>query len=415
MYCQFIYGMTVPALDDKQWPPAEEDWIAFLNDARAQVSSYKRFTGVVGTVCEVGSRYFYGAGRVAPGAQGLLDPRVIYSASHRRTMRLLRREYGSSMRQVAGITMQEALNAHLFIDKNTIKGLAMGAAFYLGVCHGGRRPRTITAMRVSDAVFTAESVKVAGRMVLVPAVELIFKEEKYDDIQGPRSGTETYRHMDDYLDYMHRGSAFWLYQLLVLRGAFIDGDPIRTAAPGQKLHVRPEALDWFLLCYCRKDMWIDTCPVSVQILGHWTKKVLSSMGSPERGFSAHRRGCVTRAVVMCILKSKGRAIPVDQLNVMIRWGGWQAVTGVMTVMRTYAHKIMDRYLDVFGLAFGREGSDAEWQARLDDYMGIKLSRVSHSDAEGLPMQIKVHAWQTDIYSAMQSMLNSCVGAIMHVA
>lgn len=72
------------------------------------------------------------------------------------------------------------------------------------------------------------------------------------------------------------------------------------------------------------------------------------------------------------------------------------MTGVMTVMRTYAHKVLDKYLDVFGLAFGREGSDAEWEARLQDYIGpdmIPAYIVHDSQTAKLPMQIMRRAWQ----------------------
>lgn len=266
MYCQFTYGSNVPELRAMQWPPKEDDWVAFLNDARSKVSSYNCFTGVIGTVCEVGTQHFYSQGRAEPGCQGLLDPRIIDFAVHKRTMRRLPREYGSTMTQVAGITMAEARNAHCFVDRNSVRGLAMGAAFHVGFVHGGRRPRTssLTAMQLRDVHFTAEHVQVAGCMVMVPAVELVFQEEKCDDIQGPRSGTESYSHMSDYAEWMQRGSASWLYQFLVMRGAFVQGDPVRLAAAGENLLIRADAMDWFLFCHCRVNIWIDASPVSVQ-------------------------------------------------------------------------------------------------------------------------------------------------------
>ena len=153
-YCLHMFGKVVPPLDEMPWPPSESQWTDFVVHVRSIVSSHLRMQNVVAHVCDVGSRYF---GRRAAAQQsgrlGSLDPRCIYKQAHGRIVGLLFREYGSDLRQVEGITMQEALNAHKFVDANSVKGLLMGAAFHVGTTHGGRRPRTLTAIRVKDQLF----------------------------------------------------------------------------------------------------------------------------------------------------------------------------------------------------------------------------------------------------------------------
>lgn len=63
-----------------------------------------------------------------------------------------------------------------------------------------------------------------------------------------------------------------------------------------------------------------------------------------------------------LLRSCGKELPESQLQALVRWGGWTGHTGIMTVMRTYAGKVMDAFLDVYGLAYGRETDVQEWEA-----------------------------------------------------
>ena len=59
----------------------------------------------------------------------------------------------------------------------------------MGCITGGRRPRTLTAIRLQDLKFTAKSVHVGSRSsvrVFVPVAAVIFTEEKFEDLQGHR-------------------------------------------------------------------------------------------------------------------------------------------------------------------------------------------------------------------------------------
>lgn len=111
-------------------------------------------------------------------------------------------------------------------------------------------------------------------------------------------------------------------------------------------------------------------PVAVDTLGDWTKTVLRRMGSVGRGYSAHRRGFVTRACCHAILQSGGVGIEQHVLDGIVRMGGWQAVTGQMTVLRIYANKVLDLHLEGARISLGRQPSAAEVAARLRDYIGV---------------------------------------------
>ena len=142
------------------------------------------------------------------------------------------------------------------------------------------------------------------------------------------------------------------------------------------------------------------------------------MRSKPRCFSAHRRGCVTRSTILSILHSHGKEIATDGLNAMVRWGGWQGITGVLTIVRTYAQKVIEKYLDCFGMAYGRVGAAEEWDARLADYIGQALSPadvIFDSVTSALPMQLKMYARQWPGYAHLKHDLNRAVAAIMLVA
>ena len=76
------------------------------------------------------------------------------------------------------------------------------------------------------------------------------------------------------------------------------------------------------------------------------------MGRQPRGLSSHRRGCVTRACIQTLLQPKRVGMQEGVVDCIVRWGGWQAVTGNITVLRVDAYKVIDQYLAVFGLAYG---------------------------------------------------------------
>ena len=207
LFCKILSRGAVPEVHDMQWPPCFEDWTRFLLEARVRVSSYKRFQGVVGNVCEVANRYWSKKVGVLKEA---VDPRLLYSADHRRTMQLIKREHGMGVKQVVAITMDEARNATHFGDAEAVRGIAECAAFTIGTLMGGRRPRTLTAMKLGDVkLFVGRAVLRDGAEVKVPCVRLTFREEKYDDIQGPREATDE-PHSEGYSEQMWNSCAFWI-------------------------------------------------------------------------------------------------------------------------------------------------------------------------------------------------------------
>ncbi len=200
LFCRCLFGTAVVALDDMQWPPTCDDWVACLINLRPRLSSYKRFRGVIGNVCEVAARYF-GAEHCRHGnAQGVLDPRIAHAAMHYKTMCMLKRQYYMGLRQVRGIDMQESLNGTNFVDVKSMRGLSMAAAFSIGCVLGGRRPRALTALRLEHLTFTVCQADFKGKCVLVPGVRVTFPEEKFDDEQGARFGTEDCAYDDCYFD-----------------------------------------------------------------------------------------------------------------------------------------------------------------------------------------------------------------------
>ena len=195
-------------------------------------------------------------------------------------------------------------------------------------------------------------------------------------------------------------------------------DPIKHAKAGSTLGIKKECLEYFLFCDVKANFWIDTAPSSVSMIGIWNKTLLERMGSPGRGFSAHRSGFVSRTCILGIINSKGKELSPGTKGLMIRWGGWQAVTGAKTVLRIYARKVIDKYLDPYSLSLGHELSDKEWEAKRKEYLGVpKFPEAPVIDwgRSSLPLQIRVHAWRSECWLDFQRALNSCCANIMSAA
>ena len=154
-----MYEGGIPEIEAVQWPPSAECWVRFLLEARARVSSYKRFQGVLGNVCEVANRFW--SKRLGVLTEKV-DPRVLYSAVHSRSMHSIKREHGMGVKQVAAVTMDEARNTTHFGDAESVRGVAMCAAYTIGTLMGGRRPRSLTANRLRDLKLFVGSVLVDG-------------------------------------------------------------------------------------------------------------------------------------------------------------------------------------------------------------------------------------------------------------
>ena len=264
LFCRLMYGKDIPNFGDVSWPPGRDAWLDFVLDLRPQVSSYKRFQGVIGNVCEVANRYWSRELGIDPS---LTDPRVLYQLEHSRAMHTVKREYGLGVRQVEAVSMQEALSCCNFADADSLQGMAAAASFSMGCLMGGRRPRTLTSIKPMDIVFTARVVKVNGVSTLAAGAVVTFREEKNDDIQGARSAQDHPDEHDGFEAHALKSCAFWLYRMLVVRDVFDGMDPIRTAHGGQRLTIKAECLDFYLFCEVTPNAWVDTAPVSTQDAG----------------------------------------------------------------------------------------------------------------------------------------------------
>ena len=184
----------------------------------------------------------------------------------------LKREHGIGVKQVEAITMEECRNACKFGDPNSVRGVSACAAFALGALLGGRRPRSLTTVKLKDLFIWASEVEVDDARYNVPAMTVRFVQEKFDDLQGPRRATDQ-PHCDKYDVQISCSAAFWIYRLLVIRGCLV-GDPIWDAQPGEARSVPADCAEYYLFCDCTANMWIDTLPVSTDVLGDWNKYCL---------------------------------------------------------------------------------------------------------------------------------------------
>lgn len=329
LFCRALYPEALPALQDVQWPPEMAAWEQFLRQARSDVASEVALKRVVSNVCQVAIRYWTRRRKCLADA---IDPRVLFSHQHRVAMGELRRSHGVGVRQVAPITMWEARNGTHFADHFSVRGVAACAAFAMGCLMGGRRPRTLTGILLEHIELTVGRGLVGGRWVAVPHLKVTFHEEKFPDVQGFRVATDR-PFGRGYAETFLCSPAFWVYRLCVMRGLFASHDPIKQVGVGQSLAFKPEALQYYLFCEVHPDYWVDSAPSSVGTLGAWNKQILKRMGHLPRPFSAHRSGFVSRCCILAILQARGKELSTDMIEVMIRWGGWQAVTGARTVLR----------------------------------------------------------------------------------
>ncbi len=85
-----------------------------------------------------------------------------------------------------------------------------------------------------------------------------------------------------------------------------------------------------------------------------------AIGFVPRGFSSHRSGFVSRTCILGILHDKRIQLPPGLIDMMVRAGGWQAVTDAETVLRVYARRIIDEHIDMYSVSLGVERSEDDW-------------------------------------------------------
>jgi hypothetical protein len=139
------------------------------------------------------------------------------------------------------------------------------------------------------------------------------------------------------------------------------------------------------------------------------------MGCPGRGFSSHRSGFVTRTCIKNILENHGKKLSKSTVEAVLRWGGWQAVTGAMTVMRTYARRVIDEHLCGYGLCGPHDINDNECLIRKKKYYGIDKRPVAPIIDCGRnrdPLQIRMYTWRCQKWLEFQNCLNELCSSIM---
>ena len=149
-------------------------------------------------------------------------------------MHTLKRQHGLGVKQVMAITMHEARNAMHFGDADSVRSIAACAAFAMGANMGGRRPRTLTAIRLGHIRLYVGKAVIDDCVVLIPHIQVEFHQEKSDDLMGVRSGHDKPHHRG-YSEEFWSSVAFWVYRLLVIRGCFHVIDPIQVAQLGDTL------------------------------------------------------------------------------------------------------------------------------------------------------------------------------------
>ena len=380
------------------WPPPFDFWSEFVTNVRAGTPSRDAFYQLVMGVSTYGSR-LYGGRQLAKE----------YGSAYGRLMRMLNRHYGSVVRQVRYIDATEARNFHKFVDRECLLGLTSGAAFAFGVTGGGKRPRSVTSILLDHVTVVVEQVVVRGKPMLVPAFSICIVDEKYSDCMGPRAVREWLAGIEGYEDWAELTCSWWLYRCLVVRNAFTVRDPMAAHGlrVGDHLPFRDDATHWFLFCYVRGDLYENCRPLSTGMLFTMTSKLLERMGSEGRGYSAHRKGCVTRAVERELLLNGGGQRLVDSLtNVLVRWGGWDVMRGQDTLSRRYVQQVVDRLIDTLGLGLGKEMSEAERQVKLLEMEGVELPwpsrrNIQERSVKDRPLLVRMMAYMDPAFQALQ--------------
>lgn len=363
-YLHFAHGVSSRSVtpDTLMWPPGKDVWIEFIYYARNEVTSFQRLQNLLHNVVTAGC-----AMKGVPTESN--SPMKLYCREHKKALNVIRRDHDDGVEQVQGITMQECQSFHMFVDKFCLQGLQDAGLFAFG-CASIRRPRSVTSIKIKDLQVVVEQVKLSdGSTAYVPAFTASIRDEKFmDSFQGVRGVRDMLQHMRNYDEFCYYTFSYWLYTLMVFRGAFQSRNPLENARLGDKLQFKNEAAEWYLFCQVQGDVFNNAMPLGVQQLGESTKAILKAMNRPLRGYSAHRKGGATRAIITSLLKSHGKSIGGDIELLLLRWGGWDIMRGLETLRRRYEQKIIDECIDRYFFSFGRDSSAVEWEARLKDYM-----------------------------------------------
>lgn len=361
-------------------PPSREIWLGFLVHAKSITSSFDRTNCLVQVVCGVGDAHCRVAARQSGSVWTGRSPIKEYKADHNKVMHHLQRGSHTGVRSFLGITMQEALSYPLFADESSNRGLMDSAIFGYG-CISIKRARSLTSMLLRHVRMRAVEVCVTGSETSILVAEMCFEswDEKTFDKQGVRSVSDKLDSCNDYDMRGVLGPSYWLYKLFVIRGVLVGGDPLLTARHGDILSFN--SLNCSQYVFCAVDhVTDDLCgyePNSVQMLSDSTRRVLNSMGCPERGVSAHQKGGATRAIINALLKSKGMEISSALENTMLRWGGWSQKSGLITLRTVYQQSVLDLNIDRYSLSFVLVLPDFIWEKSVEEYRRLLVCSLDH--------------------------------------
>ena len=96
------------------------------------------------------------------------------------------------------------------------------------------------------------------------------------------------------------------------------------------------------------------------------------------------------------MRAQGLQLPEGTLNVVVRAGGWNAVSGVFTVMKTYARKVIDEHIDLYSINLGYDIGPEGCAERLREYLGepaFPKHPVVEPGRIQLFLQVRLHAWR----------------------
>jgi hypothetical protein len=413
MYSQCVAGIDHIDPSTMVWPPSQDDWHKFHVHVHNRTGTHAYYVALTNEVGRIGAAFKV---RSVPNTTPLsLNPNYLYAS--RRITRALARDKQSRVNQVEGITLNELRNCPRFVDPDTYMGLQMATMFVCGATLGGRRARTWVGVQLCDVKMWFRKVTIQGRTYHAPCVEVEFRDEKVMDPRGARKVGEDVSYSQQYMLRVHTSPSMWLYRMLVFRGAFLHFDPIKAESyeEGQHFEFAPGAEDWFLFCAADGDTWNDGIPLLTTQLSNSTRLLLTRMGSQPRGFSAHRRGFVTRVLMDSMFVNAGQALQTDLLPSLARAGGWAHTHGTNTLLKVYASRLFDARLDVVGMGTGVQEPPHVWEARRKEYMGelLPVPPIHEHGSLDAPLLFKLMALHAPSTVVLRAEATALAQSIIH--
>ena len=111
-------------------------------------------------------------------------------------------------------------------------------------------------------------------------------------------------------------------------------------------------------------------------------------------------------------------MPDGVVEIIVRWGGWQAVTGARTVLRIYARNALDKFVDPYALSLGFALDAKGVQQRMEEYLGKSVfpsKPIRERGREFMPAQIRLQTYQSAAWLHFQQAMNEVCQAIMEAA